>query len=357
MLGPRENGALASPLRSPSGEARGRRVRRKSRGQAMVEFALVLPIFALFLVIAVDFGRVFFTYIQINNAAREAAAFGASAPTNNAGMQATAAQEKNAQAQGGETTMQVGIPVCKNPAAVVIPCSTAAAGAGPGNTLTVEITERFTFITPLVNDFFNNNLIMRTSATATVLGYVASSGGSTPGSCSPPIPLFTLVVKAGLVVHADPTGSTPNSGVCNISGYNWDWGDGTSDVGAATGLDHTYLAAGTYLVTLQATNQGGATSIAKTVTVPAGPPPPTCVKPVANFTFTVDKKDRTYRDASTVADPVNCPITAWKWTFTDLGTTSNAQNPATQTYGDNSAHPVTLQVTNAAGTSTVTKNS
>ena len=63
-------------------------------------------------------------------------------------------------------------------------------------------------------------------------------------------------------------------------------------------------------------------------------------------------------DLSTVADPVHCPITDWEWTFTDAsGLKSNAQNPAPVTYGNNSSHPVTLKVTNAGGSTTITKNS
>src|SRR5918992_2943310 len=43
------------------------------RGQAMVEFAIVLPVLALLLVMAVDFGRVFFGWVALQNAARIAA--------------------------------------------------------------------------------------------------------------------------------------------------------------------------------------------------------------------------------------------------------------------------------------------
>lgn len=42
----------------------------RTRGQAMVEFAIVLPILALLLVMAVDFGRVFFGWVSLTNAAR-----------------------------------------------------------------------------------------------------------------------------------------------------------------------------------------------------------------------------------------------------------------------------------------------
>jgi Flp pilus assembly protein TadG len=50
--------------------------RQKSRGQSMVEFALLLPILVTILAIAADFGRAFTAYIEISSAAREGAAAG-----------------------------------------------------------------------------------------------------------------------------------------------------------------------------------------------------------------------------------------------------------------------------------------
>ena len=46
------------------------------RGQALVEFALVLPIFILLLVGIFDFGRAIYAYNTISNAAREAVRVG-----------------------------------------------------------------------------------------------------------------------------------------------------------------------------------------------------------------------------------------------------------------------------------------
>ena len=54
---------------------RGSRPRR--RGQAMVEFALVLPLLVLLLVMAIDFGRVFFGWVALQNATRIAADYAA----------------------------------------------------------------------------------------------------------------------------------------------------------------------------------------------------------------------------------------------------------------------------------------
>ena len=59
---------------------RRRNSERSSRGQALVETALVLPLLALLMVMALDFGRVFFGWIALQNAARIGADFAATVP-------------------------------------------------------------------------------------------------------------------------------------------------------------------------------------------------------------------------------------------------------------------------------------
>ena len=53
-----------------------RRWRNASRGQALVETALVLPILIMLLLLGIDLGRIFFTSIDLRNAAHEATMFG-----------------------------------------------------------------------------------------------------------------------------------------------------------------------------------------------------------------------------------------------------------------------------------------
>ncbi len=48
--------------------------RQKSRGQSIVEFAVLLPVLVMILALAADFGRAFTAYIAISGAAREGAA-------------------------------------------------------------------------------------------------------------------------------------------------------------------------------------------------------------------------------------------------------------------------------------------
>jgi Flp pilus assembly protein TadG len=51
-------------------------LRRKSRGQAMVEMAMALPVLALLLLAAADFGRLYYANIEVANAARAGAQYG-----------------------------------------------------------------------------------------------------------------------------------------------------------------------------------------------------------------------------------------------------------------------------------------
>jgi TadE-like protein len=59
----------------------GRRpTKRATRGQALVETALILPIIVLILLLGIDLGRVFFVTIDMRNAAHEATMLGGTAP-------------------------------------------------------------------------------------------------------------------------------------------------------------------------------------------------------------------------------------------------------------------------------------
>jgi PKD repeat protein len=352
---------------------------QRRRGQSVVEFALLIPVFMLLLLMAVDFGRLFFTYVQVSNAAREAAAYGATQPTDSAGMQARAVQEKNAQTQG-EVALDAVITACANPAGTTISCASAPGGSGPGNTLTVTIRQRFSFLTPFIDDFFGNNLRMSASATTAVLGTAADTGGSGPGGCSAPSVAQFTIVTSGLEITVNPDGSKPDVGVCTISGYNWDFGDGETAVGSTIPSTHTYSSPGTYLVTLVVTNQGGSLSASQSITVPFVAPTPTpsptpgptatpvptatpaptptatpCTNPIANFSFASGNPRRnvTFTDSSTA--PAACPITNWLWDFGDGSPNSNAPNPTHSFPSNNGSWTVRLTVTNASGSGTVTR--
>ncbi len=66
-------------MRLPSRRKAGQH-KDRSRGQSLVEFALVLPMILLLMLIALDFGRVFLGWVALNNSARVAANYAAMNP-------------------------------------------------------------------------------------------------------------------------------------------------------------------------------------------------------------------------------------------------------------------------------------
>jgi Flp pilus assembly protein TadG len=64
------------------------RKRQRTRGQSMVEFALILPLLLVFLLTAADFGRALTAYITVSSAASEGASFGSRSADNAANTNA-----------------------------------------------------------------------------------------------------------------------------------------------------------------------------------------------------------------------------------------------------------------------------
>ncbi|MEP7378183.1 MAG: PKD domain-containing protein [Chloroflexota bacterium] len=371
----------------------------------MAEFAIVLPVMLLIGLVGVDFGRIYFTTIQAANAAREAADYGAEYPSDNAGMIARANAERNAQSQAGQpgslTYPQNMDTTCASPGGTSMSCADAPGGGGAGNTLTVKLTLPFTFLTPLISNFFGGSLSITSSATVVVLGQAGDPEDPNPDNCDGPSTPMLTVTSSGLVAVIDPAGSLPDSGVCAISGYNYDFGDGETGVGGTVPTSHTYSSAGTYTVELTVTNQGGSATATRTLTVPsagasaaptatagasstpgAGPTPtpsptpapsasqspsptgaptPTpfvCGSATPAFTYVGSSHGSTgqadFTDQSTYA--TGCPITTWLWDFGDGTPLSNAQNPSHDFDNKNGTYTVTLTVTNFAGSSSISKS-
>ena len=73
--------------RLQSDRCRDRVTLRLSRGQAAVEFALVVPLLVVFLMIVGEFLRVYYTTIELNNAARAGVQYGLHSPANASNLQ------------------------------------------------------------------------------------------------------------------------------------------------------------------------------------------------------------------------------------------------------------------------------
>jgi Flp pilus assembly protein TadG len=153
-------------MTSPSGQrahARsrppdGRTSRARGRGQALVEFALIVPVLLFLLVVAIDFGRLFYLNVSINNGAREGAAYGARNPNDTTGITTRVRQELSLPA--GDTSIAV-TKTC-SPDCFTNPVVT------PPHTIRVTAGTSFSFLTPFINGFFGGPLPMSAAAVAVI---------------------------------------------------------------------------------------------------------------------------------------------------------------------------------------------
>jgi vibriolysin len=164
--------------------------------------------------------------------------------------------------------------------------------------------------------------------------------------CPLPVANFTAsdtsIYEGENVTFTDQTTNSPNA-------WSWTFAGGTPGTSTQQNPTVTYNTAGTYTVSLTATNACGEDTETKVnyITVQA------CLPPAANFTASATTiyvgQSVTFTDQTT-----NSPY-AWNWTFAG-GTPSSStlQNP-TVTYNTAGTYTVTLTATNACGEDTETK--
>lgn len=146
------NGRLRTRARKP-----GRR-----RGQALVEFALVVPLLLLLIVIVIDFGRALYVQTAIQNGAREGARFGSVHPqwVDNATPGLSNPDPNNvkyrASTEPAATVPSTNVTVTCTNAGVTESCTVA----GSGHRIDVRVTATFTPITPLISNIVGTNLTL-----------------------------------------------------------------------------------------------------------------------------------------------------------------------------------------------------
>ena len=214
---------------------------QRTRGQAMVEFALILPLLVLLLVMSIDFGRVFFGWIALQNATRIAAD--------------TAAQRANAwpSADGNLEiewredyesliTEDLQNANCAFPTPHPDPVFTNANPGAPGDTgdhdfgdlVTVSLECEFSLITPLAEGLFGGPIQLTAEATFAINGLVVvgvpDAPPAAPQPCvapdaefdtDPPPAASGRVIGSTSPFEVSFTNTTPDNPLCPNT-YLWE---------------------------------------------------------------------------------------------------------------------------------------
>lgn len=281
-------------LKRGDGSAR----REKSRGQSLVEFALLAPVFVFMLLLTVDLGRLYFGLVNLTNVARVGANFAAGNPDGWAGMgdaDKAARYVELIRADANKID-------CTLPASLPAPLFTTV---GPtqydlNSSVTVRLTCSFRLLTPLLSKLIGDgaghiNLVAAATfqiRAGAVNGVAIGDTVPTPSPSPSPAPTTTPTpaptgtwdpfasptptpdptpVPAVVDFYGTPTstdssgGGTGGSqivGAANltVTFHNtttghwgsclWDFGDGGTSISCGSTVSHSYYSRGTYSVTL-----------------------------------------------------------------------------------------------------------
>ena len=248
-----------------------RHIKTRTRGQSLVELALILPVFMLFFATILDLGRIAAAQVAVENAAREGAFQAAKTPTDfdsSTGCPSGSAPATNKifcriklESSGGVTI---------DPTDVAVSCSPVDCSTGIGNTVTVRVNGHFRLLTPLMGAFFGGNQNVTftaqsvhnretlpttvatatatptatATATSTATSTATATATATAATCVVPSAGFSYVVTGSASHQAPQTVTVTDTSTtisCGITSWVWDWGDGTTGSGKVPG-SHTYVA-------------------------------------------------------------------------------------------------------------------
>ena len=275
--------------------------RGASRGQAIVELALILPVAIVLLATAADLARLFNSQVVVESAARAGALEAARNPTSYLTGQPCDDRLNRvvcavqAEAEGSSLSIQS--------SDIALTCEPSPCGEVLGDRVAVAVTGQFGLITPILAPFVGGqNLILSASAVAQVAVRPNISGASPSPTPAPtptplPTPVPTPTPDPGPTVPPAPSPTpacfapyadfsvSPDSGKkkkttfdftdwsstwpgCPLT-WSWNFGDGAgaSSTSSLQNPSHVYEAQGTYTVTLVASNFAGPDTKTRTVTV------------------------------------------------------------------------------------------
>ncbi len=324
------------------------RRRERSRGQSLAELALILPVILLIALIALDFGRIYLGFVNLQQMTRIAADFAATNATawstpGDAADQARYQEKIRNDARFINCTLPV-----DGGGATDVPDPMFPSGFDLGDPVTVSITCSFDVITPVISQVLGGQVLVGSSTTYPVKeGAVASVPGGGGGVVPAPSADFIATPTSGYgpleVTFIDVSLGSPTSWI-------WNFGNGAN---AFTRGPHTqtYDCAGnpgdtcSYTAQVQVSNTCCSDSASTTITVTVPP----AAGPIAEFSADPMVGEEPLAVDFTFDDVRGGTVTysSFSWDFGD-GSTSSAQDPS-HTYASPGTYDVTLTVTDDVG--------
>lgn len=319
--------------------------RARSRGQSMVEFALVLPILFVLLLISIDFGRVYLGYINVQNMARIAANEAATNPLGWQGSDGAVIASYRRQVLEDARAINCALPLESGTLAPV--ANPTFTGYAVGDTATVRITCDFGVITPVIADIVGGTVTVAGEATFPVRTGMIANGGATGGGID--LPAADFYADKDTVTIGTPVQFRYSGGGGAPTTFLWQFYDALTGnlVASSTVQDPEidFATSGAYNVTLRVGNAAGYDEVSKTNAA--------IVLPSTSIAFTATPLNGVRPLAVTFADQ-SANAKEWSWSFGD-GTTSKDKNPS-KNYANAGTYTVTLTITDELGeTSTLVK--
>jgi len=346
-----------------------RRRHMRTRGQSVVEFALVVPLLLLLTMTAIDFGRVFLGWVNLQQMTRIAA----SQAAEHASIWATpgdpTGQKAKYEAKVENDARAINC-VPQNP----IPDPILSGGTALGAPVTVGLTCQFHIITPVISNILGGTILVSSETTYPVKeGVVATVPGGGAPIVTPPDAKFVASPQSGwgpslVVTFANnSTGAPPMFPVWNFVNVIGGTGTGTANPPnsfSAGPQTVTYGCTGTpgqtctFGVSLDVSNAGGsdsAVTVADYITLTVPPDPP---DPIAEFTGTprtgLEPQNVNFSFVDLRGGTVT--YTTYEWDFNADGVFDATGASTSHNYPTDGAYDVTLKVTTDTGaTNTLTK--
>jgi PKD repeat protein len=327
-------------------------------GQSLVELVMIVPVLLLIVLVAIDFGRIYLGYVNLQQMARVAGAYASDHASawkvpNNA---AKLAAYQNLVANDAAA---INCELPKVAGKVHVPDPAFPAGFDMGDPIQINIPCNFDVLTPIISQIIGGKIAVSASTTYPIReGVVATVPGGGGPILLAPVADFVGTPQSGY-------GQTTAAGYAPLSvkftdlsrngptSWQWDFGDGN-------GLDfakgpHTVQYACdkapgeecVYSVNLTVGSSGGFDSETKTDYVVVKVPPDT--GPVAEFTVTpnsgVNPLNVQFQFVDVRAGGVT--YSTYEWDFDGDGTFEGNGQTVNHQYASPGAYDVSLRVTEA----------